>query len=229
MKKLLIVSAALALLSIAAPAAAKDNGGCQGNCPSTGGPSTSEANAGAIGVGVGVGVGIGGAGGQGGEGGRGGAGGTAIAGGGNATALGVQGQGQKQTASSDQAQSQSQHASQLSSQANTQATSTTVGGQQSAQSIGMNYEAAAASAFGQGAVGRKVCGVVIGGGVQSLGHGYSVGIPLPAPQCNARENLTAGMMGASQTSNPSFWADVLMEAYVTGQKPAKVYALRAKR
>lgn len=90
-----IVLAAILLAASFGVSATNNNGGCQGNCPSTGGGDTSnEANSHAnggngyggsgtgVGVGVGLGIGQGGAGGEGGEGGRGGAGGTAISGGG---------------------------------------------------------------------------------------------------------------------------------------------------
>lgn len=151
----------------------------------------------------------------------------------DATALGVQ--AQKAVAQQSQEQSQSQANRQtLQSQISTgpqSATSSSTGGNSGGNTLAtdLNFEAAASSAFAQGAVGRKVCGTVLGFGVQKMGWGSSVGIPLPAPQCNARENLSAGLAGAALTSNPSFWADVMMEAYVLGEKPATVYRRRAAR
>lgn len=156
-------------------------------------------------------------------------GGTAVSGAqAGALALGVQGQGQMQAASSDQSQGQSQS----STQANQQAVTT---GSQSAASsnegntlaVANTYRAAASSAFAAGQIGQKVCGVVIGGGYQTMGQGFSAGLPLPAPRCNAREDLMATIQAAGLSSNPQFWADVALESFVTGDKAAKVYKRRA--
>lgn len=231
MKKLIATSAALALLTIAAPALASgrdDDNSCKGNCPSTGGPTTinnaptinndprvtvSPTNIVAPVIAPKFDVSP-----------------TAIAGAhADASALSLAAALSKAQSSASQEQSQSQN--QTSVQANGQTVST---GSQSSTSGGNVlsnvFETAASSAWAAPVTfGDGNCGASFTVGYQLLGRGGSIGVPLPTPKCDGRKDLETGMMGASQTSNPRFWADVLMEAYVTGQKPAKVYALRAKR
>lgn len=230
MKKLIATSAALALLTIAAPALAsgRDDDSCKGNCPSTGGPTTinnaptinndprvtvSPTNIVAPVTTIAPKFDVSP---------------TAIAGAhADASALSLAAALSKAQASAAQEQSQSLTGIQANGQTvSTGAQSSTSGG----NVLSNVFETAASSAWAAPVTfGDGNCGASFTVGYQLLGRGGSIGVPLPTPKCDGRKDLETGMMGASQTSNPRFWADVLMEAYVTGQKPAKVYALRAKR
>lgn len=227
MKKLIATSAALALLTIAAPALASgrdDDNSCKGNCPSTGGPTTinnaptinndprvtvSPTNIVAPVIAPKFDVSP-----------------TAIAGA-NADAMSLAASLSKAQASAAQEQSQSLTGIQANGQTvSTGAQSSTSGG----NVLSNVFETAASSAWAAPVTfGDGNCGASFTLGYQLLGRGGSIGVPLPTPKCDGRKDLETGMMGASQTSNPRFWADVLMEAYVTGDKPKVVYARRAKR
>jgi hypothetical protein len=102
---------AIAVLSASFSAFAgndNSNGGCQGNCPTTGGGPVTANGGNSTAVGLGVGVGLGGAGGQGGKGGEGGS--AAVFGSGNSSVkndnsnVGLNLQGQQQGQHQDQTQ-----------------------------------------------------------------------------------------------------------------------------
>ena len=195
--------AAAAVLAISSPALAgndKDDNSCKGNCPSTGGPTTVNNTVSP----------------------------TSIAGA-DASALSLAAALSKAQASA--AQDQQQHQSLTGVQANGQTVSTGAQSSSSGGNVFSNvFETAASSAWAAPVTfGDGNCGASFTVGYQIIGRGGSIGIPLPTPKCDGRKDLETGMMGASQTSNPRFWADVLMEAYVTGDKPKAVYARRVKR
>lgn len=225
MKKLLIASAALALMSFALPAAAsQNNNGCQGNCPNTGpdAPVTitnspkvevSPTNIVAPVIAPKFDVSP-----------------TAIAGAhADASALSLAAALSKAQASAAQEQSQSQNLTGI--QANGQTVSTGAQTSNSGGNVFSNvFETAASSAWAAPVTfGDGNCGASFTVGYQLIGRGGSIGIPLPTPKCDGRKDLEAGMIGASQTSNPTFWADILMEAYVTGDKPRAVYTRRVTK
>ena len=215
--------AAAAVLAISSPALAgndKDDNSCKGNCPSTGGPTTvnntvSPTNISAPVTTIAPKFDVSP---------------TSIAGAyADASALSLAAALSKAQASA--AQDQQQHQSLTGVQANGQTVNTGAQSSSSGGNVFSNvFETAASSAWAAPVTfGDGNCGASFTVGYQLIGRGGSIGIPLPTPKCDGRKDLETGMMGASQTSNPRFWADVLMEAYVTGQKPSKVYALRAKR
>ena len=215
--------AAAAVLAISSPALAgndKDDNSCKGNCPSTGGPTTVNNTVSPTNISAPV---------------------TTIApkfdvsptsiAGANADASALSLAAALSKAQASAAQDQQQHQSLTGVQANGQTVSTGAQSSSSGGNVLSNvFETAASSAWAAPVTfGDGNCGASFTVGYQLIGRGGSIGIPLPTPKCDGRKDLETGMMGASQTSNPRFWADVLMEAYVTGQKPSKVYALRAKR
>ena len=215
--------AAAAVLAISSPALAgndKDDNSCKGDCPSTGGPTTVNNTVSPTNISAPV---------------------TTIApkfdvsptsiAGANADASALSLAAALSKAQASAAQDQQQHQSLTGVQANGQTVSTGAQSSSSGGNVFSNvFETAASSAWAAPVTfGDGNCGASFTVGYQLIGRGGSIGIPLPTPKCDGRKDLETGMMGASQTSNPRFWADVLMEAYVTGQKPAKVYALRAKR
>ena len=215
--------AAAAVLAISSPALAgndKDDNSCKGNCPSTGGPTTVTNTVSPTNISAPV---------------------TTIApkfdvsptsiAGANADASALSLAAALSKAQASAAQDQQQHQSLTGVQANGQTVNTGAQSSSSGGNVLSNvFETAASSAWAAPVTfGDGNCGASFTVGYQLIGRGGSIGIPLPTPKCDGRKDLETGMMGATQTSNPRFWADVLMEAYVTGQKPAKVYALRAKR